>query len=157
MSTVPDAWAGATAVTVVDDTAEKLVAGEPPNVTPVTRLKLVPVMVTAMPPPVLPEVGLTAVTVGAAGAVKVNWSAVPVVDVPLGVVTVMSTVAADSAGEVAVIAESEVTVNDTAVVLPNFTAVAPVNPLPVIVTVVPPAVLPLLGLTPVTLGKAAAV
>ncbi len=36
-------------------------------------------------------------------------------------------------------------------------AVAPVNPLPVTVTTVPPAVLPLFGLTPVTLGAEAAV
>ncbi len=142
---------------MVDDTTEKLVAGVPLKVTAVTRVKFVPVMVTAVPPPVLPEVGLTAVTVGAAGAVKVNWSEAEVVDVPLGVVTVMSTVAADSAGEVAVIAESEVTVKETAAVLPNFTAVAPVKPLPVMLTTVPPAVLPLFGLTPVILGKAAAV
>jgi hypothetical protein len=157
ISTVPDAWAGATAVTVVDDTSVKVAAGVPPNVTPVTKLKLVPVMVTAVPPPVLPEVGLTAVTVGVDGAVYVKWSEEEVVEVPLGVVTVMSTVAAASAGEVAVMVESETTVKETANVLPKSTAVAPVNPLPVTVTTVPPDVLPLLGLTAVTLGAEAAV
>ncbi len=36
--------------------------------------------------------------------------------------------------------------------LPNLTAVAPVKPVPVIVTVVPPVVGPELGLIPVTVG-----
>jgi hypothetical protein len=40
-------------------------------------------------------------------------------------------------------------------VLPKFTAVAPVKPVPVIVTLVPPAVGPLLGLTFVTVGAGA--
>jgi hypothetical protein len=39
-----------------------------------------------------------------------------------------------------------------AAVLPNFTAVAPVNPDPEIVTDVPPPVGPACGLTPVTSG-----
>ncbi len=70
---------------------------------------------------------------------------------PAGVVTVTSTVPAP-AGEVAVIWVSELTVNEVAAVAPNATAVAPVNPVPVIVTEVPPACGPLLGLTLVTVG-----
>jgi len=41
------------------------VAAAPPMVTDVAPLKLVPVMVTAVPPAVLPVFGLIAVTVGA--------------------------------------------------------------------------------------------
>ena len=36
--------------------------------------------------------------------------------------------------------------------VPNMTVVAPVSPLPVMVTGVPPATLPLFGLRPVTTG-----
>ena len=48
------------------------------------------------------------------------------------------------------------TVKVVAAVEPNMTAVAPVNPLPVIDTDVPPSVDPEVGLTPVTEGTAAA-
>ena len=44
--------------------------------------------------------------------------------------------------------------NVVAAVAPNVTAVAPVKLVPVIVTVVPPAVGPAVGLTPVTVGAA---
>ena len=66
-----------------------------PNLTAVAFARLVPVTVTLVPPPWGPEVGLTAVTVGA--AVYVNWSALLVAEVPLGVVTVTSTVPVRSA------------------------------------------------------------
>ena len=49
------------------------------------------------------------------------------------------------------------TVKFVAAVVPKSTAVAPVKPVPVIVTDVPPAVEPLVGLMPVTVGAAAAV
>ena len=81
-----------------------------------------------------------------------NWSADPVDEVPLLVVTVTSTVPADPAGAVAVTVVSETMVKALAAVVPNFTAVAPVNPVPVRVTTCPPAVLPVLGLTAVTVG-----
>ena len=38
---------------------------------------------------------------------------------------------------------------------PNLTTVAPVKPVPVIVTLVPPSVLPVAGVTEVTVGRAA--
>src|ERR1700677_1700852 len=85
-------------------------------------------------------------------ASKVNSSLVLVDEVPKGVVTVMSTSPADSEGEVAVICESEITVNDVADVEPNVRAVARVNPLPVMVTDVPPAMGPKFGLTSSTAG-----
>ena len=47
---------------------------------------------------------------------------------------------------------SEVIVNDSASTPPKNTAVAPVKPLPLRVTSVPPAVLPEDGLTPLMLG-----
>jgi hypothetical protein len=43
-----------------------LVAAVPPIVTPVAPVKLVPVIVTLVPPAVLPEVGEMDVTVGGA-------------------------------------------------------------------------------------------
>ncbi len=58
---------------------------------------------------------------------------------PPAVVTVTSTVAAACAGDVAVIWVSETTVKVVAAVEPKSTAVAPVKPVPVMVTEVPPA------------------
>ena len=75
--------------------------------------------------------------------------------VPPGVVTVTSTAPALPAGDVAVIDVALLTVNEVAAVAPNFTAVAPVKLVPVMVTLVPPAVGPLVGLTPVTVGAGA--
>ena len=60
----------------------------------------------------------------------------------------------EPAGLTAVIVVPLITTTSVAGVVPKSTAVAPVNPEPVIVTVVPPAVGPLFGLTPVTVGAA---
>jgi hypothetical protein len=68
----------------------------------------------------------------------VNWSAELVALVPLGVVTVTSTVPVP-AGETAVIEVSEMTLKLVALVEPNLTALAPVTLVPVMVTEVPPA------------------
>ena len=67
--------------------------------------------------------------------------------------TVTSTVPLP-AGEVAVIEVALLTVNEVAAVAPNFTAVAPVKLVPVMVTEVPPAAGPVVGLTIVTVGAA---
>ena len=72
---------------------------------------------------------------------------------PPGLVTVTLTSPAEWAGEVAVIWVSESTVNKAAVV-PKSTAVAVVNPVPVMVTEVPPVVGPEVGATEVTVGSA---
>ena len=61
------------------------------------------------------------------------------------------------AGLVAVIEVSLTTVKSVAAVVPKSTTVAPVNPVPVIVTEVPPVVGPLVGVRPVTTGAVAAV
>ena len=71
-----------------------------------------------------------------AGAVPVTVKEAVLVPVPAGVVTATGPVVAP-AGTVAVIWVSEVTVNVAAVVPLNFTAVAPVKPLPVMVTEAP--------------------
>jgi hypothetical protein len=114
-------------------------------------------MVTTVPPPVLPEVGEMAATVGTAAAVVVNWSALPLAEVPLGVVTVMSKVPNGSGGATALMDVSDTIVKEVAGVVPNSTSLAPVKPLPVMVTLAPPTVVPLLGVTPVTAATAAKV
>ncbi len=63
-----------------------------------------------------------------------------------------STVPAAWAGEVAVIWLAELTVKLVAAVPPKETAVAPVKSVPLMVTFVPPAVEPEVGLTPVKVG-----
>jgi len=106
-------------------------------------------MVTVVPPLAGPDVGLTALTtVGTTK--KVNLSPLPVVLLPLGVVTVMSIVPAASAGEIAVIDVSESMVNDDAGVEPKSTAVTAEKPVPTRATTVPPSARPERGLTPVT-------
>jgi hypothetical protein len=75
-----------------------------------------------------------------------------VVDVPPGVVTVTTTVAALSAGSTAVMEVAEFTVTAVAAVDPNLTVDPLTNPVPMMVTLVPPAVEPPLGLREVTVG-----
>jgi hypothetical protein len=67
---------------------------------------------------------------------------------------VTSTDPDDPAGDTAVKVVDEVTLNDTAAAEPNLTAVAPLKPLPVTVTEVPPAIGPVFGLTEETVGIA---
>src|SRR5262249_10170906 len=61
----PAVPAGSVAVILVADTTVKLVAGVPPNDTPVAPLKLLPVIVTVVPPVAGPLAGDTLLTVGA--------------------------------------------------------------------------------------------
>ena len=82
-----------------------------------------------------------------------NWSDGEVADVPPVVVTVTSSVPVP-VGEVAVIDVAELTVKLVALAAPNFKAVAPVNPVPVIVTDVPPTAGPAVGEIDVTVGAA---
>ena len=87
------------------------------------------------------------------GVVYVKWSADEMALVPPPVVTVTSTVPAAWAGEVATIWVA-LFVPITATVAPKCTLVADVRFVPVIVTDVPPAVVPPVGLTLVTVGAA---
>jgi len=84
----------------------------------------------------------------------VNWSALLVALVPSAVVTVTSTVPVPS-GATATICVAVLVVIDAAAVAPNFTAVADDRSVPVIVTVVPPALGPVVGLIDVTTGELA--
>ena len=156
MSTVPRDSGGEVAVTEVGLSTVKVVAATVPNLTPVTPTKLVPVMVTDVPPTEGPELGLTAVTVGGV-TTNVNQSAGALsADVPSGVVTVTSTVPV-AAGATAVIWLALFTVKLCAGAVPKLTAVVPVKLIPEIVTEVPPWVDPELGLTAVTVGEVAVV
>src|SRR5579863_5700207 len=74
-------------------------------------------------------------------------------DVPPAAVTVTSTVPAAPAGEVAVMEPLLTTVTPVAALVPNFTVDPAVKLVPEMVTGVPPAVGPLLGLTPLTVGE----
>src|SRR3984885_5188098 len=167
--------AGATAVICVSESTVKLGAssassdGAPvASVISVSKSTLVapvnpvPVIVTVFPPAIGPLFGEIDVIVG--GSTKVIWSAAEVALVPSGVVTVTSVFPAKSPfwPKVAVISVSETTVKLSAGIEPKTgtgpksTAVAPVNPDPVIVTEVLPTAAPVLGLTPVTTGAVAA-
>ena len=77
------------------------------------------------------------------------------VEVPLGVVTVTSTVPVP-AGEVIVRLLAVTPLMEVPAVAPKWTAVAPVRLVPVTVTEVPPAAGPLVGLSEVTVGGAGA-
>lgn len=81
------------------------------------------------------------------------WSAAEDGDVPPGVVTVTLTVP-DPAGAVAVISVAETTDTPVAAAVPKLTVAPATNPVPVTVTMVPPAVTPPIGLSPVTAGTA---
>ena len=73
---------------------------------------------------------------------------------PSVVVTVRSTGPGPPTGEVAVSCVLDVTVTEAAAVRPNRTDEPPVKLLPRTVTAVPPAVVPVAGLTLVTVGPA---
>jgi hypothetical protein len=146
ISTIP-VPAGEVAVILVAEVTVKPDAGFVPNITAVAPVNPVPVTVTLVPPPKGPRTGAMLVTVGA----YVNLSAAEVTLVPDGVVTVISTIPVP-AGEAAVIWVAEFTVKPDAKTAPNFTAVAPVNPVPVTVTEVPPAAGPKAGEIPVIVG-----
>jgi hypothetical protein len=122
------------------------VAVVPLNFTEVAPVKLVPVMVTAVPWP--PVVGLKLVMTG------VTRNELGLGAGPPGAVTVITPVVAP-AGTVAVILVLEFTVNVVAAVPLKLTAVLPVKPLPLIVTDVPTG--PLAGENEVTVAAGATV
>ena len=85
--------------------------------------------------------------------VYVKFAAATALLVPAGVVTTIACVDAEWAGETAVIEVSETTMKLFAGTDPNSTALAPVNPVPVTVTVVFPVVGPDVGEIPITVGN----
>jgi hypothetical protein len=106
-STVPEVCGGDTAVIDVLEFTVNDVARNPPKNTVWAPVKFVPVMATMVPPLTGPDVGAMLVTVGRVEAVNVKRSVLPRAEVPLAVVTVISTVPACSAGDIAVIKLSE--------------------------------------------------
>lgn len=142
---VPD---GVTAVTEVELTFVSDVAAVPPTVTLVVALKLVPVIVTAVPPATGPLDGDTDVIVGAATNVNPFTS----VAEPPAVVSTRFTGPAVLAGVTTVTEVALTFVSDVPAVPPNVTAVVLDKFVPEIVTVVPPAAGPLTGDTDVIVG-----
>ena len=104
-------------------------------------------MTTVVPPASGPNVGAKPEMLGAGRYPKVPAD----VPVPFGVVTLTVTAPAP-AGATAVICVAELTVKLVALMPPNCTAVAPVKPVPVMMTLVPPAAGPDVGARPVIVG-----
>jgi hypothetical protein len=133
-------------------TTTTLVAAALPKVTVAPTAKLVPVIVTAVPPATTPLLGERLVTVGLTTYVK------PFVRLPLCEPTFVTvTVAAPAlpAGVVAVMLVLLTTTTLVAAALPNVTVAPVAKFVPVIVTDVPPDVDPLFGLMLATVGGAA--
>ena len=135
-----------TAVKLVDETTTTLVAATPPTVTLVAPVKLVPVIVIAVPPAVDPNNGDKEVIVGT----YVN--AFVAVAVPPGVVTATLFAPTVPAGVTAVMLVNETTTTLVAATPPTVTLVAPVRFVPVIVIAVP--VEPVTGETEELVGGA---
>jgi hypothetical protein len=168
--------AGAIAVNVVGLTTVN-VAAAVPNRTAVAPLRAVPVIVTLVPPALVPLAGQRRATAGTGTTtgILVNVADGVAELVPPAVTTVTTTPATGAAeagrlrvadvctgaavraAVVALIDVSLLTVNVAAATVPKYTAVAPVNPCPVIFTIVPPANEPWSGESPVTAGCAAQV
>ena len=149
-SFAPAVPAAITAVMLVDETTVKLVTATPPNFTLLAPSKFVPVMVIAVPPSVVPNVGETKASVGTDMSMFVN--AASMVAEPLGVVTTTSLSPAVPAGAVAKIDVAETTTKLVAGTPPTVTLVAPVRFVPAKVSAVPPVIGPLPGATDVSVG-----
>src|SRR5262249_48024505 len=136
--TAPAACAGVVAVILAPLTTVTPVAAAPPMLTVAPATNPVPLIVTSVPPAVVPETSVTLRTLGAS-ATYVN----PFVNVPLCVsvlVTVTFTAPAACAGVVAVIVPPSTTATPVAGEPPMLTVAPERNPAPVIVTSVAPAV-----------------
>jgi hypothetical protein len=148
--TVPATCAGVVAVIVVAFTTVTPVAAVPPMVTVAPPTKPVPLIVTLVPPAVGPLVGAIPLTVGG-GPTNVKQPA-QLPDCASGFVTVTVAAPAACAGVVAVIVVAFTTVTPVAAVPPMVTVAPATKFVPVIVTLVPPAIGPLEGAIPVTVG-----
>jgi len=118
------------------------VAAVAPKVTLEVALKPDPTMVTGVPPTSGPVSGLIHSTDGTTYAKRSN---AVTADVPAGVVTVASVHPGVPAGVNAVIVVAERTMTPLAGVPPNDTVVPATNPVPLMITDVPPLVGPPLG------------
>jgi hypothetical protein len=147
--TAPALLAGVVAVIDVLLTTTTFVAAVLPNFTVAPETKFVPVIVTAVPPATGPLAGDMPVTVGATAYVN-PFARLPLCDPTF--VTVTVTAPAAPAGVVAVIDVLLTTTTFVAAAPPNVTVAPEAKFVPVIVTAVPPAVVPLFGDTLVTVG-----
>ena len=146
----PTVPAGVDAVIEVASTTTTLVAATPPTVTLLAPVKLVPVMVIAVPAVNGPDDGLTLAIVGASTYVN----APVLVTVPPTVVTTTSVAPAAPAGVTAVMEVALTTTTLVAGLPPTVTLLAPVKLVPVMVIAVPPAFGPEDGLTLAMVGAA---
>lgn len=133
--------AGAIQVINVSLTTVKDVASNPPNVTEVAPVKFLPLIVTLVPPVVLPDTGKILLIV--AGVTKVKEAKMLLGPPP--VLTITPKTPAGLTGVIQVIVVLSTTVILVVTVLPNVTDVAPVKFVPVIVTLFPPALFPAAG------------
>ena len=147
--TVPALPVGVVAVICVLLATTTFVAAAVPKVTVAPDAKFVPVIVTAVPPPVDPLLGPTLLTVG--GTMYVNpFARLPLN--PLLFITVTATAPALPVGVIAVIVVLFTTTTFVAAVAPKVTVAPEAKFVPVTVSGVPPAVEPVFGLTLLTLG-----
>ncbi len=137
------------ALTVVD------VSAAPPNVMVAPVWNPVPAMVTAVPPALVPLLGVTELIVGGGAATYVKQPE-QVPDCASTLVT--TTLTTPLACAVVVPAMLVALTVDTVSAEPPNETVAPLwNPLPAMVTAVPPVPRPLVGATPLTVGGGAGV
>ena len=155
ISTDPAAPTGTMAVIEVAEFTTYDVAGTEPNRTCETFVKCTPRIVTDDPPAVEPLEFVSPVMTGnRSGMVKINCADELVAEVPPAVVTRTSAVPDRCSGVTAVMLVDEFTVKLVAATPPNVTAVAPVKLVPVMVTVEPPVVVAVPGVTLLTAGAA---
>ncbi len=122
-----------------------------PKFTEVAPVSPLPLNVNVVPPEGGPLGGEISVTDGT-GYTYLYTSAGVAADGPLNVVTVMGAVPAASAGATTTTCVVDLTLKDWATVDPNCTMVVPVNPVPVMVTFVPPSTGPVALESEVTFG-----
>jgi hypothetical protein len=149
VTAVAPAPAGEVAVTVLSELTVKAVAAVVPKNTSRVLIKPDPVIVTIVPPAVGPEVGVIEVITGDGWKLKLSE-----LSVPPGEVILIGTVLTICAGATASTSLSSTTVMLVAGVVPNFTLVVPRRSVPVMATVLPPAITSVEGKAAVGAGVA---
>lgn len=139
MPTAPAVFrAGVIQVITVALTTVKDVASIPPIVSEVAPVKSLPLIVTSVPPAVLPVNGK--IPLIEAGVTKVKEANMLLGPPPVRTITPAAPTGPSGVIQVSVVSSTTVILVETA--LPNATDVAPVRFVPVIVTIFPPALFP---------------